>query len=516
METTVESAIDATVRILDHMLKYSSRADYASDEFKELTKLFVKSYFAVESPKHVADSYRLWIACNVLSSEKYACGVAKIFVDLGNLALCPQHEGRPSIDEKYVTLLASLQSTLCNYVELSISLAEAMCVQKAYMGEISRILSFCAKYIGSELERKITFIAEVIIKSLYNFSCHDSILVVNAFRNLHLTDLVLSFTFSKNKDLQIASYMFLTYIYGEDDQSTHVVEFFTFSLLPNITVHSDRVHGYKCEEILKGLRLLASNEKNLESSSYYTVLQYLKLFLNSFKGKALEETILILWILSFSPGIKNEINKEFKDDIKNLAVSMKQKQSEYSIESLKAIYGLLWQLNEDDISVKSVPKVNSVASPDEHIMVSYSHKEKDMAVELIKHLKEKGYKVWIDAEDMKNTDNILDGMAEAVEKAYVVCVLFSENYKRSPYTKREIEYAFKLGKPLIFLRAQPDYKPDSWLGLMLGTQVYIDISGKYPFEKYFGDLCRRLDKYLPKTGIDCISTQSSSANESKG
>ncbi|VDP98054.1 unnamed protein product [Trichobilharzia regenti] len=221
----------------------------------------------------------------------------------------------------------------------------------------------------------------------------------------------------------------------------------------------------------KGLRLLASNEKNLESSSYYTALKYLRLFLKSFKGKALEETILILWILSFSPGIKNKINKEFKDDIKNLAMFMKQKQSEYSIESLKAIYGLLWQLKEDDSSVKSMPKV------------------------------------WIDADDMKNTDNILDGMAEAVEKAYVVCVLFSENYKRSPYTKRgklyfflEIEYAFKLGKPLIFLRAQPDYKPDSWLGLMLGTQVYIDISGKYPFEKYFSDLCRRLDKYLPKTG----------------
>nr|CAH8841384.1 unnamed protein product [Trichobilharzia regenti] len=183
---------------------------------------------------------------------------------------------------------------------------------------------------------------------------------------------------------------------------------------------------------------------------------------------------------------------------------MKQKQSEYSIELLKAIYGLLWQLKEDDSSVKSMPKVNSLASPDEHIMVSYSHKEKDMAVELIKHLKEKGYKVWIDADDMKNTDNILDGMAEAVEKAYV-----------KSYTKREIEYAFKLGKPLIFLRAQPDYKPDSWLGLMLGTQVYIDISGKYPFEKYFSDLCRRLDKYLPKTGTDCIPTQSSSASESK-
>ncbi|CAH8522125.1 unnamed protein product [Heterobilharzia americana] len=495
MDFSTKDAVDCTTRIVNQMLKFSSRSDYGSYEFKELTELFTESYFAVQCPQHLADEYRLYIATNVLSRENCSQGIAKMFVDLGTKALQSTEIGHISVDDQFISLLASLQSALCNYLELSISLAESMSSQKTYMDEISRLLSFCSNLVERELKREVAFLVEVIIKSLYNFVCHESTVVLSVFRTMNLVDNVKHFIVSENKNVQVASHMFLAHTYKQEDQKEKTIEFFVNTLVPKIKSHSERFCGFKCEEILKGLRLLISSDGDSDFLSFDKILPHFKTIVVYFEGKTLEEALLVLWTLSFNPNLRRKIRNEFKDVVKDLQMAVELKTSEYAVSLLKALHGLLWQLNEDEnLSVSS--KVNSCATV-EHVMLSYSHRDKNVAVDLIKHLKQKHYKVWFDVDDMKNTDNILDGMAEAVEKAYVVCILFSENYQRSPFTKREIGYAIKLGKPLIFLRAQPNYKPDGWLGLIIGTDVYIDISGKYSFEEYFVDLCQRIDKYSP-------------------
>jgi hypothetical protein len=40
------------------------------------------------------------------------------------------------------------------------------------------------------------------------------------------------------------------------------------------------------------------------------------------------------------------------------------------------------------------------------------------------------------------------------------------------------------------------YKPDGWLGLMIGSKYFIDFSGKYKFEDKLVDLFRELDRIL--------------------
>ena len=39
----------------------------------------------------------------------------------------------------------------------------------------------------------------------------------------------------------------------------------------------------------------------------------------------------------------------------------------------------------------------------------------------------------------------------------------------------EASYAWKLKKPIIPLRMEPDFKPVDWLGFILGTKLYIDV-----------------------------------------
>ena len=138
-------------------------------------------------------------------------------------------------------------------------------------------------------------------------------------------------------------------------------------------------------------------------------------------------------------------------------------------------------------------------------------------------MQDSGYNVWIDIEQMGGST--LEAMAEAVENACVVIICVSEKYKLSPnartgwswisaswsWTHRllsfvhvqfvnqsffslptEAEYTFQLKKPIVPLMMQRHYKPDGWLGMLLGSKFYINFDGKYEFEDAFEMLEREL------------------------
>lgn len=56
----------------------------------------------------------------------------------------------------------------------------------------------------------------------------------------------------------------------------------------------------------------------------------------------------------------------------------------------------------------------------------------------------------------------------------------------------EAEYAFDKGKVMIPLLMQKGYKPDGWLGILKGSKLYIDFSGKYSFEEQIQKLLAEL------------------------
>ena len=54
-----------------------------------------------------------------------------------------------------------------------------------------------------------------------------------------------------------------------------------------------------------------------------------------------------------------------------------------------------------------------------------------------------------------------------------------------------------------------EYNPDGWLGFIIGTQLFYDFSGKYPFEQKFSELFKaiqlernvdHMDSEMPTTG----------------
>ncbi|KAH9490682.1 hypothetical protein Btru_032756 [Bulinus truncatus] len=75
---------------------------------------------------------------------------------------------------------------------------------------------------------------------------------------------------------------------------------------------------------------------------------------------------------------------------------------------------------------------------EEHIFISYCHANKALVHKIYNSLKDMGYSIWIDEEQMEG--NLLDGMSEAVEKAWLVLMCISEHYKNSQNCRREAEY----------------------------------------------------------------------------
>lgn len=60
------------------------------------------------------------------------------------------------------------------------------------------------------------------------------------------------------------------------------------------------------------------------------------------------------------------------------------------------------------------------------------------------------------------------------------------------FTFTEAEYAFQQRKPIIPLMMQRAYRPDGWLGLILGSKLFYDFSGKYSFESRMTGLLKAI------------------------
>ena len=82
-------------------------------------------------------------------------------------------------------------------------------------------------------------------------------------------------------------------------------------------------------------------------------------------------------------------------------------------------------------------------------------------------------------------------MAKGIENSWCALICMTEKYKESSNCRFEAEYVLQLKKPFIPLILQKSYKPDGWLGFMLGTKIYIDFT-KYEFQ----DCVERVKKEL--------------------
>ena len=282
--------------------------------------------------------------------------------------------------------------------------------------------------------------------------------------------------FAKKKVPAIAAESLLTLAYLVDENTNHLILAdenllsFIITLLDEAWQSEDRhSNGYSAKELAEGLSHLAINDANKTILGQNGVIPVLiSVIKTSNEDEEKASATRALWMLAFDDNNKEKVRQE--EGAMNILHQLQQSRNS---EVQKAAAGALWEL-EGKTARQSSEKIESTGN---HVMISYQWDSQEVLVEVKNRLQASGYRVWMDLEQMGGST--LETMAKAVENSSVVLICVSERYKESPNCRSEAEYTYKLGKDIIPLMMQRNYKPDGWLGMLLGTKFWIDFQSKH-------------------------------------
>ena len=282
--------------------------------------------------------------------------------------------------------------------------------------------------------------------------------------------------FAKTKVRTIAALSLLTLAYLVDENTNHLISAdknllrFIITLLDEAWQSEDRhSNGYSAKELAEGLSHLAINDANKNILGQNGVIPVLiSVIKTSNEDEEKASATRALWMLAFDDNNKEKVRQE-----EGAMDILHQLQQSKNSEVQKAAAGALWEL-EGKTARQSSEKIESTGN---HVMISYQWDSQEVLVEVKNRLQASGYRVWMDLEQMGGST--LETMAKAVEDSSVVLICLSERYKESPNCRSEAEYTYKLGKDIIPLMMQRNYKPDGWLGMLVGTKFWIDFHSKH-------------------------------------
>jgi len=164
-------------------------------------------------------------------------------------------------------------------------------------------------------------------------------------------------------------------------------------------------------------------------------------------------------------------------------------------KSDRSAAGILWSIQQtDEVIQAEVDDVKNTEEKDTHIMISYTWKYQDLAKKISRYLKERNFKVWLDIEQMSGST--LEAMADAVERSSLVVILFSAAYKDSANCRREGEYIAALKKPFVPVLCTDGYQSDGWLGILLGTKLWYNLSTNELYEQNIKSLEKEINKHV--------------------
>jgi hypothetical protein len=83
-------------------------------------------------------------------------------------------------------------------------------------------------------------------------------------------------------------------------------------------------------------------------------------------------------------------------------------------------------------------------------------------------------------------------MADAVEESDAIMIVMTKLYKESDACRMEADYSFQLKKNIVCCKAEADYTPDGWLGMILGSRLWYNFFDESKFETEMDNLCKKL------------------------
>ena len=290
----------------------------------------------------------------------------------------------------------------------------------------------------------------------------------------------------KKRSVAALSLLSLAYLVNEDNNRLILADEnllgFIITMLNEAWQSEDRrSNGCSAKELAEGLSHLAINDTNKKVLGNKGAVHVLISVLRTSKED--EEKVSAaraLWMLAFDDNNKDAIRQEAGG-----LEMLRELQHSKDPEVQRAAAGALWEIEGKTSRTAGKKEISG-----NHVMISYQWDNQDVLIEVKNSLQASGYRVWMDLEQMGGST--LEAMAKAVENSSVVLVCVSQKYKESPNCRSEAEYAYQLRKDIIPLMMQRKYKADGWLGMLVGTKLWIDFQSKHVIDAGVGKLIKEL------------------------
>nr|XP_054752090.1 uncharacterized protein LOC129257722 [Lytechinus pictus] len=301
--------------------------------------------------------------------------------------------------------------------------------------------------------------------------------------------------------LKAVCMMTLAYIVEEGqeeilaEKGTNTIEYLVEILKDAQNSKDKRCQGLSDQEVTAALGRLAAHDNNKKKIVEAGGLPLIINMLHEKTTVAQEAAVNALWSLAFCDDVSEKLrtNTDCMEILQELSVSS-------SPEVSKAAHGALWVINKEgektDLEKKSTEgagTMKSVQSRRQHVMISYQWDNQPLILQMRDEIKRAGYKLWVDVDCMYGST--LQAMAEAIENACAIVMCISERYKESPNCRTEAEYAFLKRKRIIPIMMEEFYRPDGWLGLIIGAKFYMDFSGRLVIEEEMSKLLREVQMH---------------------
>ncbi|XP_078359598.1 uncharacterized protein LOC144644064 isoform X1 [Oculina patagonica] len=287
------------------------------------------------------------------------------------------------------------------------------------------------------------------------------------FDNSSAVETLLSFFRTKFPVYRMTALLALAYLV--DEKNNHLIMASEepikdiLKLLDKASHSADRRSlGFSATEIALGLMHVATNDGNKRMIGQ---LGGIPMLVSMVKGPEEHEeervaAMKALYMLSF-----DEANKEMiKADHDTMALLQSLQQSNNK-EIQQAASGVIWE-------IQGKKEHSDSSDSEEHVMISYQWDTQETMLQVKQDLEAQGCTVWMDVEQMEGS--ILETMARAVEKSSVLLLAVSRKYQNSPNCRSEAEYAYQRRKRMIPLMMESNYSPDGWLGIVLGSKLWMD------------------------------------------
>ena len=176
-------------------------------------------------------------------------------------------------------------------------------------------------------------------------------------------------------------------------------------------------------------------------------------------------------------------NASFITHLKTLTSSSTEQRLQRVAESL------LWKLEKEETAMA---QSEAVTTKKYHIMLSYSHSDRELCYRIHDWLVKDQFRVWIDRDQMHGQTMV--AMANAIENSEFVFICMSETYKQSAYCQSEAHYAFERRCHLLPVIMKSSYRPDGWLGILASGKIYVDFP-KLGFEVAYEKVKNEIARY---------------------